>query len=89
MVIRRTAIRLLLAWGGLLMLAAWAEAQPAHSNLDKQDVKPTYENGNAEYSDPVPGEHSPLFAPFDFEPFAEPFGPAETSGYGNGPRPKI
>lgn len=90
MVIRRTAIRLL-AWLALGLLATRAVAQPAHSNLNYQDVKPTYELGNAEYSDPVPGPHANFlgFNPVDFEPFVRPFGPAETSGYGNGPRPKV
>ena len=82
----------MLSWGALVLLTARAVAQiPAHSNVDYQDVKPVYENGNAEYSDPVPAAHRPFlgFNPVDFEPFARPFGPAETSGYGNGPRPKI
>ncbi len=91
MLTRRTATWML-SWGALVLLTARAVAQiPAHSNVDYQDVKPTYENGNAEYSDPTPAVHRPFFGfnPVSFEPFARPFGPAETSGYGNGPRPKI
>jgi hypothetical protein len=82
----------MLSWAALVLLATGAAAQiPAHSNVNYQDVKPVYENGNAEYSDPVPAVHRPFlgFNPVDFEPLVQPFAPAETSGYGNGPRPKI
>lgn len=90
MAIKRTAIWLL-AWSGLLLLAGRALAQPAHSNLSYQVPHPTYENGPAPFSDDTPGPRHPIspFHPVNFEPQFDWFAPAETSGYGRGPRPHI
>ena len=90
MLIKRTTISIF-AWGALLVLAAVARAQPANSNLQYQPYSQTYENGSAPYADDNPKYGHPItpFHPVNFEPSWEPFAPAETSGYGNGPRPKI
>jgi hypothetical protein len=90
MLIRRTILGLI-AWGALLWLLPLASAQPANSNLSYQSPSPMYENGSAPFSDSNPGPSSPFtpFHPVNVEPIGEPFAPAETSGYGNGPRAKI
>ncbi|MEX0679105.1 MAG: BBP7 family outer membrane beta-barrel protein [Pirellulales bacterium] len=88
--IKRTAIWLLasIAFAGA---ADRVVAQPAHSNLHYQVPSPTYENGPAAFSDDVPGPRNSLspFHPVGFEPQFDWFAPAETSGYGRGPRPHI
>jgi hypothetical protein len=90
MLIKRTAIWLL-AWGALVWLTGQALAQaPANSNLEYQTPTPSYENGSAPFSNANPDSRSFLpFNPVNFEPSLDMFGPAETSGYGNGPRPHI
>jgi hypothetical protein len=90
MVIKRAAIWLL-ACSTLVMLSARVMAQPAHSNLNYQTPQPTYENGSAPFSDDNPGPLSNLnpFHPVGFEPQFDWFAPAETSGYGRGPRPHV
>jgi hypothetical protein len=91
MLIKRTAMWLL-AWGALVSLVGPALAQPpANSNLDYQTPTPSYENGSAPYSNDTPeNNHSFLpFNPVHFEPTLDLFGPANTSGYGNGPRQHI
>jgi hypothetical protein len=90
MLIKRTAIRLL-ALAAFVLLASRAMAQPSNSNLQFQSPTPSWENGSAPYSDdnPTPGGKFLPFHPMSFEPTFEPFAPAETSGYGNGPRPHI
>ncbi len=77
--------------GGLPAPAIRAQAQPANSNLQYQSPTPVYENGSAPFADDNP-EYGHNFSPFNpvhFEPDFEMFAPAETSGYGNGPRAKI
>jgi hypothetical protein len=90
MLIKRTAIWLL-AWGALVWLTGQALAQaPANSNLDYQTPTPSYENGSAPFSKASPESGSFLpFNPVNFEPSLDMFAPAETSGYGNGPRPHV
>jgi hypothetical protein len=90
MAIRRTAIWLLAA-GIVLWSADRAAAQPAHSNLHYQVPHPTYERGPAPFSNDVPGPERLInpFHPVGFEPQFDWFAPAETSGYGRGPRPHI
>ena len=91
MLMKRTAYWLL-AWGAFVLLAAdtWAQV-PANSNLDYQTSEPSYENGNAPFSEAAPqfGSDFLPFHPTDIEPDGEPFAPAETSDYGNGPRPHV
>jgi hypothetical protein len=88
--IRRTAIWLLAA-GISLSVAGRAIAQPAHSNLHYQVPHPTYERGPAPFSNDTPGPERLInpFKPVGFEPQFDWFAPAETSGYGRGPRPHI
>jgi Putative beta barrel porin-7 (BBP7) len=88
--IKRTAIWLI-AWSALVLMANRALAQPAHSNLNYQVPHPTYENGPAPFSDDTPGPRHGLspFHPLGFEAPFDWFAPAETSGYGRGPRPHI
>lgn len=88
--IKRAAIWLS-AQAAFVLLAGHALAQPANSNLPVMSPSPTYENGSAPYSDDDPRSGHPFlpFHPMSFEPNAEPFAPAETSGYGNGPRPHV
>lgn len=92
MVMRRTAVWLL-AWVALVGLAGSVRAQqvPANSNLDYQTNEPSYENGNAPFSEANPTSWAKLlpFHSLGVEPTARPFGPAETSNYGNGPRPHV
>ncbi len=89
MLTQRTATWLL-AFGALVLLARGALAQPATANLDYQSPTPTYANASAPFSNSVPTQNSWLpFKPMEVEPKWDWFGPAETSGYGNGPRPKI
>ncbi len=90
MLIKRTASGLF-AWAILVLLSARAMAQPASANLDYQSPTPSYSNGSAPYSNSAPQPHRSLwpFNPGGVEPKLTPFAPAETSGYGNGPRPKI
>lgn len=88
--IRRTAIWLF-ACTALVVMTSRALAQPAHSNLNYQVPHPTYENGPAPFSNDNPGSNKGLspFHPVGFEPQFDWFAPAETSGYGRGPRPHI
>ncbi len=88
--IKRTAIWLF-AWSALVLMASRVVAQPAHSNLNYQVPHPTYENGPAPFSNGNPGPRGALspFHPVGFEPQFDWFAPAETSGYGRGPRPHI
>ena len=89
MLIKRTASGLF-AWAILVLLSARAIAQPASANLDYQSPTPSYSNGSAPYSNSAPSSRSLWpFNPGGVEPKLDPFAPAETSGYGNGPRPKI
>ena len=90
MVIKRATIWLL-ALAACLALARPALAQPANSNLQYQAPSPTYENGSAAFADDSPEYGHPFtpFHPVHFEPDFEMFAPAETSGYGNGPRAKV
>src|SRR5205823_2611497 len=62
-----------------------------NSNLDLHGTSPTYENAGAPFADANPGFGNRFFPfhPMDFEQPADPLGPAETSEYGNGPRPKV
>ncbi len=88
--IKRTAIWLL-AWSALVIMASRVLAQPAHSNLNYQAPQPTYANGSAPFSDDNPGMRSALspFHPVGFSAQFDWFAPANTSGYGRGPRPHI
>ena len=82
----------LLAWVAVALAASGVFAQvPANSNLSYSDPNPTYENGSAPFAESVPQTKRPFFPfhPLGFEPNWNWFGPAETSGYGNGPRSKI
>jgi hypothetical protein len=90
MLIKRTAIWLFAA-SALALLAARALAQPAHSNIHYQVPHPTYEHGSAPFSDDNPGPSHVInpFHPLGFEPAFDWFAPAETSGYGRGPRPHV
>jgi len=90
MLIKRTASGLF-AWAILVLLSARALAQPASANLDYQSPTPSYSNASAPYSNSNPSSGHSLwpFKPGGVEPKLDAFGPAETSGYGNGPRPKI
>ena len=91
MLIIRTVIRLF-ACGAVVLLAGAAIAQPpSDSNLEYQGARPSYAEGSAPFADDNPGQGS-IFSPFhsiNVEPRWEPFAPAETSGYGNGPRPNV
>ncbi len=90
MLSKRAAVWLI-ALAASLAPAVRAQAQPANSNLQYQSPTPVYENGSAPYSDDTPeqGHGFSPFSPVHFEPDYEMFAPAETSGYGNGPRAKI
>lgn len=84
----------LLAFAALVWLAGSAWAQPpANSNLEYQAPTMSYENGSPQFAESQP-ESPSLFGkllpgPLGFEPAWRWFGPAETSSYGNGPRPHI
>jgi len=89
--IQRTATRLI-AWGTWVLLASTALAQvPINSNLNYSDPTPSWENGSAPFAESDPGSPGALnpFHTLGFEPKWDWFAPAETSSYGNGPRPKI
>jgi hypothetical protein len=91
MLIKRTAMWLF-AWGALILLGPPSMAQvPANSNLNYQTPTPSYENAGAPFSEATPrfGRMFSPFHPMSFEPTAQPFAPADTSGYGNGPRANI
>ncbi len=91
MLMKRTAIWLLAA-AALVSLSGRTLAQPpSNSNLQYQSPTPAWEHGSAPYSDdnPTSGRDILPFHDTGVEPSFEPFAPAETSGYGNGPRPHI
>ena len=91
MVMRRTAAWLI-AWVVMLGAAGTAFAQvPANSNLTYQTAQPSYENAGAAFNEANPKSHDSVlpFHQLGVEPTARPFGPAETSSYGNGPRPHV
>jgi hypothetical protein len=90
MSIKRTAIWLFAA-ASLILLGQPALAQPANSNLQYQGSTPSWENGSAPFSNDNPHQDRNFlpFHPINVEPTMDPFSPAETSGYGNGPRAKI
>jgi len=91
MLIQRTAAWLL-AWGAMVVLAAGAVAQvPSNSNLNYRNPTPSWENASADFAESAPAAHVPplIPGPLGVEPELDPFAPAETSSYGNGPRAKI
>ena len=90
MVSRSTAIWLLV-WIALAIGSptAWGQV-PANSNLDYPTPAPSYEYGSAPYA---AGDNKPAlnglwpFSPGHVGSYAQPFSPARTSTYGNGPHP--
>ena len=91
MVSKRTAIWLL-AWIALVVLAPAALAQiPADSNLDFPGPSPMYEYGSAPFAQGEPSKTHGLWplSPGHVGHYAQPFAPARTSVYGNGPRPNV
>jgi len=90
MLTKSTAIRLMML-GALMMMAGRAAGQAAHTGVHYQVPHPTYENGSAPFAEDQPGpthDWSP-FKPVGFEPRFDWFAPAETSGYGKGPHPRV
>jgi hypothetical protein len=82
----------LFVWVALAVFAASAWAQvPANSGLDYSTPKDMWEDGPAAFAKDQPGFWHGIwpFKPTHVGSNAQPFAPAQTSGYGNGPRPHI
>ncbi len=91
MVSKRMATRLV-AWLALVVLASRALAQvPANSGLDYPIPGHGWEDGPAAFAKDMPSKFHGIwpFAPGHVGQDAQPFAPAQTSGFGNGPRPKV
>jgi hypothetical protein len=92
MLSRRTATRLFAGVIAVLLATRAALAQvPANSNLDYPSPSQAWEDNNAPFSDANPGKIGNLWPwkPGHVGSYAQPFAPAQTSAYGNGPRPNI
>jgi hypothetical protein len=91
MVSNRTAIWLF-AWIAVGLFAPRAMAQvPADSNLDYPGPGSYYEHGSAPFATDDASKTHGLWpvTPGHVESYAQPFAPARTSVYGNGPRPNV
>lgn len=79
----------LVAWG--LVGVLWASAAQAQGVPGAQASGEAYANGNAPYSAAAPATHRPMspFNPVQFYQEWQPFAPADTSDFGDGPKPNI